>query len=56
MILVDTTVWVDYFTMTAISTPFEQHYFFEVAISTGIFGALCAWVVPKAVQTIPKPE
>jgi hypothetical protein len=26
-------------------------HFWEVSISTGIFGALCAWFVPKAIQT-----
>jgi hypothetical protein len=26
-------------------------HFWEVAISTGIFGALCAWLVPTALQT-----
>lgn len=28
-------------------------HFWEVSISTGIFGALCAWFVPKAVQAQP---
>lgn len=26
-------------------------HFWEVSISTGIFGALCAWFVPRAIQT-----
>jgi hypothetical protein len=26
-------------------------HFWEVSISTGIFGALCAWFIPKAIQT-----
>jgi hypothetical protein len=30
-------------------------HFWEIAISTGIFGALCAWFVPKAVQDTSKP-
>ena len=28
------------------------YHFWEVSISTGIFGALCAWFVPSHVSTI----
>jgi hypothetical protein len=28
-------------------------HFWETSISTGIFGALCAWFVPKAIQSAP---
>jgi hypothetical protein len=31
-------------------------HFWEVSISTGIFGALCAWFVPQAVQNSSSPE
>jgi hypothetical protein len=27
-------------------------HFWEVSISTGIFGALCAWIVPKEAPTV----
>ena len=30
-------------------------HFWEVSISTGLFGALCAWFIPKAVQTSSMP-
>jgi hypothetical protein len=30
-------------------------HFWEVAISTGIYGALCAWFVPRGVQSEQRP-